>query len=77
MGNLFEITNTCGRGPVTVQAGRILRWPTALILAASREWHRRYRERAELLTLNNVELQDMRWTRADAEAEGRKPLWEQ
>jgi uncharacterized protein YjiS (DUF1127 family) len=75
MGNLFETTDTFVWGPVTVQPGRTIFWPIGLILAVIREWHRRYRQRAELLTLDNVELQDMRWTYADAEAEGRKPLW--
>jgi uncharacterized protein YjiS (DUF1127 family) len=40
-----------------------------------REWRRRVRTRSELITLSNSDLGDIRWTRAEVEAEARKPFW--
>ena len=40
------------------------------------EWRRRVRVRNELLTLSDGDLRDIRWTRAEVEAEGRKPFWQ-
>jgi uncharacterized protein YjiS (DUF1127 family) len=40
------------------------------------EWRRRVRIRNELLTLNDGDLHDIRWTRAEVEAECRKPFWQ-
>jgi len=39
------------------------------------EWRRRVCMRRELLTLSDSDLRDIRWTRAEVEAEGRKPFW--
>jgi uncharacterized protein YjiS (DUF1127 family) len=39
------------------------------------EWRRRVRIRNELLTLHDSDLHDIRWTRAEVEAECRKPFW--
>jgi uncharacterized protein YjiS (DUF1127 family) len=36
---------------------------------------RRVRLRGELLALSDNELRDIRWTRAEAEAQARKPFW--
>jgi uncharacterized protein YjiS (DUF1127 family) len=40
-----------------------------------REWRRRARTRNELITLSDSDLRDIRWTRAEVEAEARKPFW--
>ena len=45
------------------------------ITALARDWRLRLRQRTELLTLNDIELQDMRLNRTNADAEARKPLW--
>jgi uncharacterized protein YjiS (DUF1127 family) len=39
------------------------------------EWRRRVRIRNELITLNDGDLRDIGWTRAEVEAERRKPVW--
>ena len=39
------------------------------------QWQRRVRIRSELMTLSDGDLRDVRWTRADVEAECRKPFW--
>jgi uncharacterized protein YjiS (DUF1127 family) len=39
------------------------------------QWRRRRRVRRELLALSDSDLCDLRWTRAEAEAENRKPFW--
>ena len=39
------------------------------------EWRRRVRIRNELMTLGAGDLRDIRWTRAEVEAEARKPFW--
>jgi len=31
--------------------------------------------RNELITLSDIDLRDIRWTRAEMEAEARKPFW--
>jgi uncharacterized protein YjiS (DUF1127 family) len=54
---------------------RIAEIMTALI-GRLREWRRRVRSRQELLALTHRDLRDLRWTRAEAEAEARKPFWE-
>jgi uncharacterized protein YjiS (DUF1127 family) len=38
-------------------------------------WRKRVRARRELLALSDRDLHEIRWTRAEAEAEGRKPFW--
>jgi uncharacterized protein YjiS (DUF1127 family) len=38
-------------------------------------WQRRVRIRNELITLNDGDLRDIGWTRAEVEAEHRKPFW--
>jgi uncharacterized protein YjiS (DUF1127 family) len=38
-------------------------------------WRRRVRMRNELAALSNSDLSDIRWTRAEIEAERRKPFW--
>jgi uncharacterized protein YjiS (DUF1127 family) len=38
-------------------------------------WHERARQRRELLSLNDRELQDIGISRADAVGEGDKPFW--
>jgi uncharacterized protein YjiS (DUF1127 family) len=40
-----------------------------------REWRRRVRTRNELMMLSDNDLRDIRWTRAEVEAEARKPFW--
>lgn len=45
------------------------------IAGLARDWRMRLRKRTELLMLNDVELQDMRLSRADADAEASKPFW--
>ena len=45
------------------------------ITALARDWRLRLRQRTELLMLNDIELQDMRLNRTDADAEARKPPW--
>jgi uncharacterized protein YjiS (DUF1127 family) len=39
------------------------------------QWRRRVRMRIELATLTDGDLSDIRWTRAEIEAERRKPFW--
>jgi uncharacterized protein YjiS (DUF1127 family) len=39
-------------------------------------WRKRVRARRELLVLSDSDLQEIRWTKAEAEAEGRKPFWQ-
>jgi uncharacterized protein YjiS (DUF1127 family) len=54
-------------------------WRVGTTLAAVREtiarWRLRVRIRSELMLLNDGDLRDIRWTRAEAEAESRKPFW--
>jgi uncharacterized protein YjiS (DUF1127 family) len=55
-------------------------WHRAMEIAEAartelREWRRRARARNELLTLSDTDLRDIRWTRAEVEAEARKPFW--
>jgi uncharacterized protein YjiS (DUF1127 family) len=38
-------------------------------------WHERARQRRELLGLNDRELHDIGFSRADAAREGEKPFW--
>lgn len=45
------------------------------ITGLARDWRMRLRKRTELLMLNDIELQDMRLSRADADAEASKPFW--
>ena len=40
------------------------------------QWRRRVRIRDELMTLSDGDLRDVRWTRAEVEAESRKPFWQ-
>lgn len=40
-----------------------------------REWRRRVRCRNELITLSGCDLRDLGWTKAEVEAEARKPFW--
>jgi uncharacterized protein YjiS (DUF1127 family) len=40
-----------------------------------RDWRVRLRQRTELLALDDIELQDMRLSRADIDGEARKPFW--
>jgi uncharacterized protein YjiS (DUF1127 family) len=46
-----------------------------LVRAYLIEWRRRVRIRNELITLGASDLRDIRWTRAEVEAEARKPFW--
>jgi uncharacterized protein YjiS (DUF1127 family) len=39
------------------------------------QWRRRIRLRNELATLSDGDLADLRWTRAEVDAERRKPFW--
>jgi uncharacterized protein YjiS (DUF1127 family) len=39
------------------------------------QWRRRVLIRNELITLNDSDLRDIGWTRAEVEAERRKPFW--
>jgi uncharacterized protein YjiS (DUF1127 family) len=45
------------------------------VLATSREWRRRARDRAELARLDDRTLEDIGLTRADAEFLSNKPFW--
>jgi uncharacterized protein YjiS (DUF1127 family) len=47
----------------------------ALLGARLIAWRRRARRRSELMMLSDRDLHDIRWTRAEAEAEARKPIW--
>jgi uncharacterized protein YjiS (DUF1127 family) len=47
----------------------------AFVRAYLTEWRRRVRARNELITLSDRDLRDIRWTRAEVEAEARKPFW--
>jgi uncharacterized protein YjiS (DUF1127 family) len=38
-------------------------------------WRSRVRRRNELMTLSDRDLRDFKWTRAEADAEARKPFW--
>ena len=42
---------------------------------ACRLWRERYRQRRQLLEMDDRELKDIGITREQAEQEGRKPLW--
>ena len=42
---------------------------------AMAEWRRRARMRNELTTLSDGDLRDIGWTRAEVDAERRKPFW--
>jgi uncharacterized protein YjiS (DUF1127 family) len=44
-------------------------------LARIRAWHRRNKERSELIKLTDLEMHDFGMTRADAIAEANKPFW--
>jgi len=46
-----------------------------LLRACLTVWRRRVRARSELMTLSDSDLRDIRWTRAEAVAEARKPFW--
>jgi uncharacterized protein YjiS (DUF1127 family) len=46
------------------------------VRAMMAQWRRRSRVRRELLALSDSDLRDIRWTRAEAEAENRKPFWQ-
>jgi uncharacterized protein YjiS (DUF1127 family) len=46
-----------------------------LIQLKMREWRRRVRCRNELITLCDRDLRDLGWTKAEVEAERRKPFW--
>ena len=65
--------------PATVQAfekfGRRLGAAFANMPAIVARCRRRIRLRGELLALTDNELRDIRWTRAEAEAQARKPFW--
>jgi uncharacterized protein YjiS (DUF1127 family) len=54
-------------------------WRVGTTLAAARKimahWRLRVRIRSELMLLIDGDLRDIRWTRAEAEAESRKPFW--
>jgi uncharacterized protein YjiS (DUF1127 family) len=39
------------------------------------QWERRVRVRNELITLSDGDLRDIGWTKAEVEAERRKPFW--
>jgi uncharacterized protein YjiS (DUF1127 family) len=39
------------------------------------QWRQRLRMRSDLATLGDGDLSDIRWTRAEVEAECRKPFW--
>ena len=39
------------------------------------QWRRRVSIRNELITLSDGDLRDIGWTRAEVEAERRKPFW--
>jgi uncharacterized protein YjiS (DUF1127 family) len=48
----------------------------ALSVLAMAEWRRRVRMRNELITLCDGDLRDIGWTRAEVDAECRKPFWQ-
>jgi len=47
----------------------------ASYVLAKEKWRRRVRMRNELITLSDGDLRDIGWTRAEANAERRKPFW--
>src|SRR6516165_9331754 len=65
--------------PVTVRAfekfGRRLGAAFVNLPVIVARCRRRIRLRDELLALSNNELRDIRWTRAEAQAQARKPFW--
>jgi uncharacterized protein YjiS (DUF1127 family) len=65
--------------PATAQAfekfDRRLGAAFANMAAVVAQCRRRIRLRSELLALSDNELRDIRWTRAEAEAQARKPFW--
>jgi uncharacterized protein YjiS (DUF1127 family) len=58
---------------------QVLRGRVRLVFVIARQiiahWQRRVRIRNELTTLNDGDLRDIGWTRAEVEAERRKPFW--
>jgi len=61
--------------PAAEIARRGVRSASAAVRAILSEWRRRVRSRRELRKLNDRDLKDFQWTRADAVAESRKPFW--
>jgi uncharacterized protein YjiS (DUF1127 family) len=72
-------TTQLGRGATSAPGLRVLirRLHAAFITARQiiAQWRRRARIRNELTTLSDGDLRDIRWTRAEVEAECRKPFW--
>jgi uncharacterized protein YjiS (DUF1127 family) len=67
---------TCAhRAIVRGESQRALFRILAAIFVHAGEWRTRLRQRTELLMLADNELQDMRLTLADADAEAKKPFW--
>jgi uncharacterized protein YjiS (DUF1127 family) len=58
---------------------QVLRGRVRVVVITARQviarWQRRVRIRNELITLSDSDLRDIGWTRAEGEAERRKPFW--
>ncbi len=57
--------------------GQRVRDTVSAAFAALPAWHRRARDRAQLLTLDGRMLADIGITRAEAEYLGNKPFWKE
>ena len=61
------------------QQFQVHRWRVGATFIIAREviaqWRRRVCIRNELITLSDGDLRDIGWTRAEVEAERRKPFW--
>jgi uncharacterized protein YjiS (DUF1127 family) len=73
-----QASNACVPGTSERRFQPLGRRVRAVFIAAPQiiaQWRRRVRIRNELVTLNDGDLRDIRWTRAEVEAECRKPFW--
>jgi uncharacterized protein YjiS (DUF1127 family) len=71
-----EISRAC---PTPEQRFPVCGWRVGATFTITRQiiaqWRRRVRLRNELITLSEGDLRDIGWTRAEVEAERRKPFW--
>jgi uncharacterized protein YjiS (DUF1127 family) len=68
-----------GTGAISAPRLQVLRGRVRVVFITARQiiaqWRRRVRIRNELITLSDGDLRDIGWTRAEVEAERRKPFW--
>jgi uncharacterized protein YjiS (DUF1127 family) len=68
-----------GTGATSAPRLQVLRGRIRVVFITAHQitarWRRRVRIRNELITLNDGDLCDIGWTRAEVEAERRKPFW--